>query len=411
MWIEFGEIDYKIIIPLIYPFLHHLRIYIHEDDKKPIFFLFTNFCGYLLGGIIVLIIKCRLKNYSNKLTTDKIINENSLNEFLEQELTEINKSPVNIQVPTFKIRENQLNLNKKKLKNKNKRYQYLYILLLDLIYLIPMILDALTSLDTSAFQFGTSSSISLFFFILFCILSVRIILGTKIYYHQIFSSIIIGINIIIVIIFYLFKIGLSEQTFINIIIIMIITLFFALFNAFEKRYYNKYMDSPYHLMFVIGLYGVILLLLYEAFTILIFGFDRDFNGIFYQIYENFQKHEYLYILIFLGDILSAFILLSGITLTIYFLTPSHFIISESISQIITTFILSSKDYLLTFPVGIIILICFLFFFILLATLIYNEIIIINVCKLNKYTKKYINLRQLTDSQDMLIIDDVSEENK
>ena len=410
MWIEFGELDYKIIIPLIYPFLHPLRIYIHEDDAKPIFFLFTNFCGYLFSGIIVLIIKCRVKNYTSKITTDKIINDNSLNEFLEQELTEINKSPINIQVPTFKVRENQLNLNKKKLKNKKTRYQYLYILLLDLIYLIPMILDALTSVDTSAFQFGTGSAISLFFFILFCILSVRIILGTKIYYHQIFSSIVIGINIIIVIIFYLFKIGLSEQTFINIIIIMIITLFFALFNAFEKRYYNKYMDSPYHLMFVIGLYGVILIILYEIFTILIFGFDRDFNGVFYQLYENFQKNN-LYILILLGDIVSAFVLLCGITLTIYFLTPSHFIISESISQIISTFILSSKDYLITFPVGIIILICFLFFFILFATLIYNEIIIINVCKLNKYTKKYINLRQLTDSQDMLMMDDDSELNK
>ena len=64
--IELGEIDYKILIPLIYPILYQVRGLIHRDDEKAIFLFFTNFCGYLLSGIVYLIIKWRtrrLKSY------------------------------------------------------------------------------------------------------------------------------------------------------------------------------------------------------------------------------------------------------------------------------------------------------------------------------------------------------------
>ena len=98
------------------------------------------------------------------------------------------------------------------------------------------------------------------------------------------------------------------------------------------------MDSPYHFMFMIGLFSSIAILIYEIFTVIIFGCDREFNGIFFKFEKNFSEYGFLYILMFIGDILSAFIWLAGIQLTVYFFTPTHFIISESISQIITTII-------------------------------------------------------------------------
>ena len=55
-WIEFGELDYKIIIPLIYPFLFEIRRIIHNQDDRFLFVFFINFYGYLFSGIIYLII-------------------------------------------------------------------------------------------------------------------------------------------------------------------------------------------------------------------------------------------------------------------------------------------------------------------------------------------------------------------
>jgi hypothetical protein len=65
MWIEFGVIDYKIIIPLIYPFFFQIRSILHANDEKALFGFFTNFCGYLLSGIIFLI-NNKMSNEENK---------------------------------------------------------------------------------------------------------------------------------------------------------------------------------------------------------------------------------------------------------------------------------------------------------------------------------------------------------
>ena len=95
-------------------------------------------------------------------------------------------------------------------------------------------------------------------------------------------------------------------------------------------------------------------------------------------------------------------MIAGIILTIYFFTPCHFIISESISQIISTFIGQNlKELSTTRQVFIYIL----FFIIFLGSLIYNEIFIINICSLSKNTQKYIIKRQKEETDD--IIDDIN----
>ena len=67
MIIEPGIITYKLIIPLIYPFLYQIRRYIHKTDEKPFYEFFTNYCGYLLSGLIYLIVKYRMKKKQKKL--------------------------------------------------------------------------------------------------------------------------------------------------------------------------------------------------------------------------------------------------------------------------------------------------------------------------------------------------------
>ena len=408
MWIEFGVIDYKILIPLIYPFFYQIRSILHENDEKALFGFFTNFCGYLLSGIILLIIKCRMRRIKSEdiektgiVLTDILSGKNN-----ETELTTDDDRPIKF-VKTFVITENQISINKKKLDKINLRNQYLFISLLVCIYLIPMFLDSYTALDNEL-NFGTSSSFSLFFCIIFYIGLSRLIIGEKINSHQIFSSIIIIVSIIIVVILFLIKDNISKMIFLNIILIIVVTFFYSLFNTLEKKYFRMYMGSPYHLMFMMGAMALTLILLYEIFTVIIFGFNCSFNGVFYQFYKNCEKHEYLYILLFIADIITAFIWLAGIQLTVYFFTPCHFIISESISQIISTFL---NNTIADFSIGEKVITYILFIIIIFATLIYNEVVIINFFSLNKNTKKYINLRQLKETENLLSgMNNVEEEN-
>ena len=151
-------------------------------------------------------------------------------------------------------------------------------------------------------------------------------------------------------------------------------------------------------MFILGLFSLILILLYEIITVAIFGYDTKFNGIFYQFHQYFKKYEFLYILIFMGELLVTFINLAGIQLTIYFFTPCHFFISESISQVISTI---ADKFLEDFSHVEKVIIYIFFIIILLAAFIYNEIIIINVCNLSKNTKKKINMRQSLETEEIL----------
>ena len=404
MLIEFGIIDYKIIIPLIYPIFYQIRRLIHKDDEKALFEFFTNFCGYLFSGIVYLIIKHRMKKLNSKnIEKINIKNDNDKEDSGKELVNVVTEKQFRL-VSTIKFSENQLNLEKKKIDKINSKKQYIYVLSLVLIYLFPMFLDSYTLVNN--FDIGTSSSISLFVSIFSNIILSKIILGEKIYSHQIFASMIILISILIVIILFLIKaIHIESNIGVNIALITFISSFYSLFNIMEKRYYNKFVDSPYHLMYVIGLFATILILVYEIFTVIIVGIDSNLNGIFYQFYKNCERFQYLYILIFISDILTAFIWLWGIQLTVYFFTPCHFIISESISQIISFFI---NDTISEYSDGEQATIIIFFFIIIFATLIYNEVLIINICSLSNNTKKNINLRQLRESESILTNIDLDE---
>ena len=96
-----------------------------------------------------------------------------------------------------------------------------------------------------------------------------------------------------------------------------------------------------------------------------------------------------YALLLIIDLISAFLWIAGIQLTIYFFTPCHFIISECISKIITIFltVIKKNNIADKSTIGI----CIVYGIIIICGLIYNEIIIINVGSLsNNTTKKILN---------------------
>ena len=412
MRIECGIINYKLIIPFMYPIFFQIRRKIHENEEKPMLEFFTNYLGYLFSGLIYLIIKYRMKK--KKVILDKDINENEIEEIVvelndvllpnEDENTIISKGSFK-KVKSLKKKNNtdnnQNELEKEKIKKiqkKKLKRKYLYILILAIIYLIPMILDAYNQYD-----FKTSSPVSLFFSIISYVILSRLILGMKIYSHQIFALIIILVsNIAIILLAFIGR--KNEHIFLGLLFIFAIVILYCLYNNLVKRYFNVYMGSPYYFMFIIGAMSICLIFPYEIITVLAFGKNTEFNGIFYQMEKNF-KNTKLYPLIFIADILTAFLWITGIILTIYFFTPCHFIISESISQILSAFISKNLDELsITKRVFIYIL----FFVIFLGSLIYNEIFIINIGSLSINTQKHIIRRQKEETEN--IKDDIYDSN-
>ena len=203
MYVEKGIINWKLIIPVLYPALYQIRkLFIHDDDEKPIFEFFTNYLGYLCGGIVYVYLSCRMKknrrsNYDeNKNDKKKDLNEKDNDEGLySQNLN--NKE--NIKIESVK----PVGLGNPSIQDENKNdlkmfilKKYGFILSLVLIYLIPLFLDSYCS-TRDDLNFKTSSSMSLFFCIISYVGFSWKLLGDKIYRYQVFSLIIIGVCIIL----------------------------------------------------------------------------------------------------------------------------------------------------------------------------------------------------------------------
>lgn len=392
MLIEFGILNYKLIIPFIYSLFYQIRRIIHEDSK-PLYELTTVYLGYLFAGLIYIFIRFRMKkkeviNYNKK---DKSVNEKDI-----QILTKINAGVYS-----------QINIEAQKKKAKKKKKKYLFILLLSLIYLLPLSLETFTTKNINLnYKTGTSFLYFIFFYVLFS----RVILGYQLYNHHFFSLIIIIISMtILLVIQFIYS---ESYNFLNLIFNSLYFIFtislYSLVNVLEKKYYDIYLGSPYHLMFIIGLISLVIILSYELIILMIFGVkDLFFNGIIYQIKKNIEEYSFLYIFIFIADILSAFLWIGGIHLTIYFFTPCHFIISESLSQIITSII---KNTFEKYSYTIKIIIYIFYTIVALASLIYNELIIINFGSLSVNTRKKIMLREKDERNKSLIFNDLDDNN-
>ena len=98
----------------------------------------------------------------------------------------------------------------------------------------------------------------------------------------------------------------------------------------------------------------------------------------------------------------------GLCLTVEYLSPCHFLTSDSIITISLNILADCyKDFfLIVNPLFYILSLIIIF-----ACLVYNEILIINICKLDYYTSKYITNRQSIEYiENNLIIPDNQEDN-
>ena len=378
MFIQLGIISYKFIIQLLYPLFYHLRFRI-GDNRNTCFQLFLNYSSYTLAGVIYLIVKYRTRE------TNMVYKENK-GSFYKNEKPSIG----NFDDLQNNVIIKEINKKKKKEEKLESFKLKLNILGLAILNFFPMFLETVLLNTTFGFINDIKESSTIFFETLFYVTFSRILLNQKIYNHQIFALTIIFCCMSFVFIIYIFEKNLVfYEAFYNLVFFSVIFFFFALYNILGKKVLNHFIISPYYLMFCIGFISLIVLMIFEIITRL-FLKNWKYNGVIKQIQDDFSVE---FILLSLFSVIIGFFWLAGIWLTIYYFSPCHFIINEALTQLVTN-LLDNRfgEYTMINKI-----ICYLAYIIILfGSLIYNEIIIININCMSKDTRKNIIKRQYDD---------------
>ena len=373
MVIELGILSYKLLVTLSYPIFYQIRTYIVHKNSPPLYNSFMSFMSYLSAGLIYLFVKHRSKS-------EKVVS-------------------TAIETPSERtVSVNQIFLEKEDKTKKLKIKKIIRIFYLSLINMIPMLIefyrlnDLFTILSESI---GVLSAISFYF------LFSKIFFKIKIYTHQLISLFIISICLLIFLVIDIIKIynepnffsrfGMSLAKFI------ILFVLYSLYDALVKKHFETYDDVPYHLMFFVGLFSLIIIIPIDIFAI--------FNSVLgSHIVEHIQKLYtdlgfILFILWFILDIIVGLFWLGGIMLTLYYFTPFHFVISEILSQLFSKCInwISKKE---PDPWYLIVIYLFIYAIIIFLSLVYYEIIIIKLWSMEKDTFKYITDRQKDEVNDL-----------
>ena len=170
------------------------------------------------------------------------------------------------------------------------------------------------------------------------------------------------------------------------------------FLIFGKFYMDKFQKTPYLLMLIIGLFHCIVLSIIA--TIKYFTINKSYIFTSFKGAINSKEKFGL----FMADIICQFIYKLGFWITTYYFTPSHTVISENIMEIyyyIYDFKKNTKDwnekkfYINSSIIPTVLALNFI------LSLIFNEIFILKCCKLDYYTRKRIQEREIEDSNKLL----------
>ena len=387
MLIEFEKLNYKLLILFIFSVFDPLRKIISDKIKDNNFFqLFRFYLSYLLSFVFILIIKYRSKdNHEKNFSINN--DDNSINS--SEENNNIKKNS--------QIWINPLdNVKKEKLKYK-KTKNFLFTVELISIWLLlntfNIIFKSIYSGEGYSFIiYIGKQSFGVFFEIIYFIILSRIILNNKIYKHHFISLIIILINLSLLIINYIK--WFPDFTIQIIYYYFIFSFLFCLYHVLGKKYLNLFDNSPYYIMFNIGLISIIIFLVYDIIVFLIVGNNNtNIHGVIMGFYNNLNLS---FIYLFILDIIFNFLCNIGIWLTVYYFTPFHFIISESLAEYFYyayDWIVLGRDYKIEDVIAymIIYIINIIFF------MVFNEIIILNFCGLSYNIRKKIEEREAIDN--------------
>ena len=248
------------------------------------------------------------------------------------------------------------------------------------------------------------------YFLFFIPLFSKHILKNDIFNHQILSLFISFIGMIFLFIPILLVIE-TDDIFLNICTV-ITSIGYSLYLVLAKYLMHSYYLSPYLCLLYLGIISEVLVIIgyviysliaYQNLSFIIDCFD--YSGV-----ESGIKIFFCYVGTFIfGTILQVLSIL-----VIFYFSPTLLMVTDIISPMLSWIVLSITNgesifNIIFYSLG--------YCIVLLASLIYNEIIICNFYEFNKYTKKYLEERQkeelisLRKTENQIKSGDLNEENE
>ena len=375
------KILFLFIFPIIFPFERFItRLYVEKSTNYTLFRIFKVFLSYLFSFSLMLIVKYRSKK-RHKSPIRENFEENKDNE--NGELVRIS-DPIEL-----KIKKNEF---------KSTRNNILFLVGLSALDFIAYFVN-LYEYDRKVVNKIFLNSIGIFFEIINFGLLSFFILKQKYYRHHFLPFGIIIFGLIILFITYV----VEKLNFHPIMILyyFFYTLLFSLYDVFGKKYLEAFFESPYYMLFIIGLINSTMLLLYD---VIAFHINEDYSGVIKGFRDN--VNSFMNFFYFFVELIFEFVSTIGIWLTIYYFTPCHFIISDFISEMIKYYIrviqrrigaINNENQDDDDNLIIIIVFTIIYLINIICSLIFNEIIILTIFNLEFYTKKYIKKREFLDS--------------
>ena len=242
---------------------------------------------------------------------------------------------------------------------------------------------------TKSVLFPNNDFILVSFEMVFLIVISILLLKYKFYKHHIIS---LGIFFVFGIIC---EIVLGTYNNINgtLILVKFIRILEIVINAtlycYQKYMMEKYYYPYWNIGFIPG--AVLFIITTGLFIIILADSNKEKSSInfvssFYLYFQQIETHKVI-IRILVGFILH-FIVCPITVLIIYYFSPSYILIISQFSRIFNILVIYSPEKLY----------CIIFYIIqIFAMMIHLEILQINICGLDKYTKKNIDLRGIEDT--------------
>ena len=383
MFIEFSELNFKLLILLVFPLDKRIEDYVKKLYLKKDNFMFkiiVYFLSYIFSFIFILIFQRNNRNINTQ-------NESNSNENDNKE--ENNKFENSRTISSVTDELNRIIVRRKKIKS------FIFLAILCIISLSCYIYRRI--FENKSYKLAKQSIGILFDISFFIVLSV-LLLQQKLYKHNYVS---LGVMSLLLLVFYIISTFYmdKENIFPSILYYMFYSLLFTIYDILIKKYMNVFYNTPYATMFVIGIIGSVCTIIFDIFA---YFFNRDISGVIIGFQDNVTS--FLYFLAFILHLITEFIWVLAIFLTIYYYSPCHFFISEYISEYISYMIAardSNDDFYCTSNVIIYSISSAINFF---FALVFNEVIILNFWNLDFNTKKRI--RERMKSHDDSLIDNV-----
>ena len=373
MWIEFSDLDPKLLFLLIFPVFKRIQDVTKKfcfTSDNFMFQTFRYFLNYTFAFIPLLILKCRTKNEKEITEEEKKIKEE--NEKIKNKL---------LPSPTIVSKNKEI-----------KKRKYFSILYFGLVCFFGISFYMFRKYFEKQEHKDVTQTIGIFFEIFSFVVLSYLLLKQKLFKHH---FIFIGIMATILLISFCISIPYIKKGYIlkSIGYYFVYSILFALFAIVGKSYMLKFYENPYFFLLTMGIINSTLLLIYDAFAYFFGGEKRDkISGIIIGFQDNFHSvgDVFKLILELFVQSLTSF----GMWLTIYYFTPCHYFISEYIAEYILFIVTAvnnygDKDLYSTANIVIYSIVSFINIF---CALFFNEVLILNICNLDYNTKKRITER-------------------